>query len=216
MLFNKLSSSVIKSGLVSKLAFSLGYKLIAAQLKLKQPRQLKSDDGCFSNEYDYTPENNAELAKRMWVEFKAWAETEDYAISSLEDIAASYVKGTGKPIVKANDEVLSLRAHISGKSIAGVKAAADKSQLIAQGRIAESVKAIVAEFKDINTYANAWYHTGSEGDIEAMEISDIIKDEWIEENYEKVVKSQVSYWERYNNWDDTELVFIDADLKLIK
>ena len=215
MLFNQLSSSVIKSGLVSKLAFSLGYKLIASQLKLKQPRQLKSEDGCFTDEYDYTPEHNAEHAKRVWVEFKAWCESNDYKISTLEDIAGSYIKGTGKPVVKANDEVLSLRARVAGKSVAGIKQAADKSALIAQGKITESVRSIVAELSDITAYANAWYYTGEEGDIEMMEINDIIKDEWVEENYPKVLKSQIAYWERFNNWDDVELVFIDADQKLL-
>lgn len=215
MLFDQLSSNVIRAGLVSKLAFSLGYKLISSQLKLKQPRQLKSTDGCFTDEYDYTPEHTAENAKRIWAEFKAWAESNSYTISSLEDIAGSYIKGTGKPVVKANDEILSLRARVAGKSITGLKQAADKSQLIAQAKIAESVRSIVAELSDINAYANAWYYTGEEGDIEMMEISDIIKDDWVEENYPKVVKSQVAYWERYNNWDDTELMFIDADQKLL-
>jgi hypothetical protein len=216
MIFTQLSSSVIRNGLVSKLAFSLGFKLIASHLKAQRPLNFKSENGCFTNEYDYTPKEEAELAKRKWVEFKEWAESNDYSISTIEEIAEAYMKGVGKPLVKADEAVLSLRARVSGSNVAQVKLAANKAQEQAASKIQEQVARIVAEFSDIKTYANEWYHTGAEGDDSTlMELSDIILDDWVAENLPKVIKAQVAYWTKYNNWDDTELVFIEADQQLV-
>ena len=216
MLFNQLSSDVIKSGLVSKLAFSLGFKLIASTLKAQRPLNFKSDNGCFTDEYDYTPLEDAELAKRKWVEFIEWAESNNYSISTIKEIAEAYMKGVGKPIVKATDDILALRAKVAGINVAQIKQAANKTQEVAANKIEEAVHKLVAEFSDIKTYANAWYHTGVHGDdATVLEIDSIITTEWIEENYPKVLKAQVSYWTRYNNWDDAELILISADQQLL-
>ncbi len=219
MLFNQLSSELIKSGIISRLNFSLAFKVINSQIQARKEVALNELDFELGTKATVKQEAS-EKARRNYSEFKAFCESYDYAIDSLEVVAQAYVKGTGKPATKVNAEVMNLRAMVSGKSIAGINAVADKQRAIAIAKAEEQVKSIVAEFQDLDSYANEFYnhcHIDDFGGLasSSVEIKDIITDEFVSETYPKIVKSQCDYWNKYGNWDDAELVLIAADQKLI-
>lgn len=224
MIFDSLSSEVIKASLVSKLAFSLGFKMISTTLKAEQQHKevakgaviTKFEDGT----HDHSVDEAAEIAKRRWCTYTDWAETNGYNHSSIEEIAESYVKSSGKPIVKATDEILKLRASISGQSVEALKKAADKLTEVTQAKVQYRIDAIISELSDVKSYANAWYNNDKEDYQGALvhsscDIEEILTKEWVETNYPVAMQSQIKYWSTYNNWDDAELVMIAADKQLL-
>lgn len=219
MLFDQLNSNLIKSGIISRLAFSLGFKLINTAQRAKRERIYKPLDFELG-----TPETSAqeehELARRNWSEFKAYAESNSFPIETLGTIAEAYIRGAGKPITTASPAVLSLRASVSGKTIAGFKASEDKARLVTLAKAEEQVNSIVASMQDLDCYANDFYNHCHIDDFGALvsssvEIQDIITDEFCLLTYPKILKSQLTFWERFNNWDDAELVLIQADQALL-
>ena len=213
MLFTNLSSEVIKTGIIQRLAFSVGFKAIAAGIKAKKPLPLNFETG----EKDYTPIVEAGRAKKAWAVLVEFAATYDYKIESIEVIAEKYCSSSNKPVVKADAAMLARRAKIAGASLDSLSTSNSKKQEIAQAVLKEKVNAIVADFSDIAEYANDWYTQGDLGDIKvaSVDIEEILTDEWVSETYPKIVKSQVAFWTRYNNWDDVELIFIEADQELL-
>jgi hypothetical protein len=216
MIFNDLSSEVIKAGVVSKLAFSLGFKMISTTLKAQQPRHFVFETGKFDDQ----PIIDMGIAKRKWATFTEWADTQDFAYSTIEEIAQAYVKSSGKPINPTPDHILELRAKASGKSLASLKQAAAQQEAVVRAKVQARVDSIIADLADVKAYANAWYHHDVEGEdgtlyASSMDIEQILVDEWVEQAYEAVAKAQMKYWERYNNWDDAELCLIMADKALM-
>ena len=213
MLFNQLSSEVIKAGLISRFAFSLGFKLIAAAKKAQQPHTLNFETG----EIDDTPQDSLKQAKRNWAIFKEFAETHNYPISDLKEITAAYAKSTNKPVVTASNDMLVLRAKVSGVSLSALKDRENKERVIAVAKQQEALDKLISDLDDVINYTNAWYYTGEDSDEEhTIEIEDIIQDSWINDTYPKILKSQVAFWTKYNNWDDVEVVMIAADQELLK
>lgn len=215
MLFTNLSSEVIKAGLIARFAFSLGFKLIAAAQRAKRPQELNFETGA----PDYTPQDNLKTAKRNWAIFKEFSDTHNYPISSLSDIAEAYAKSTNKPVVTSDAAMLALRAKISGISPALLQDKENKLRVLAVAKQQETLKALVTELDDLVNYTNAWYEdsTGTHGDEETtIEIDDIIPDSWVNDTYPKILKSQVAFWTKYNNWDDAEVCLIAADQELLK
>jgi len=216
MKFNDLSSQVIKSSLVGKLAYSLGFKAISSTLKAKRPLQLDFESG----ETDYTPLHEAELAKRKWATFVEWAETYGYDHSSIEEIAAKYVLSSGKPVQATPDNILELRAKASGISLTQLKAQADKARLVTQAKVQYQVDKVIHELSDIQEYANGFYNHDTVADDgtlvhSSVDIEEVITDEWVEANYEKAMQAQVAFWSKYNNWDDAELVLMLSDKQFL-
>jgi hypothetical protein len=215
MLFNTLESATIKQGVISRLAFSLGFKLINSTIQAKREQTFKPlnfDTG----ELDYSKQQQAEICKRNWAEFKTYCETNSYTIDTLEVIAQAYTKGKGKQATNVNNDVVALRARVTGLSIATLKDKADQARVKAIAKAEEQTKHIVAELSDVTTYANAWYHTCHVDDFgglasSSVEIRDILTDEFIVTTYPKVLKNQCEYWQKWNNWDDAELVLISSD-----
>jgi hypothetical protein len=215
MLFTTLSSEVIKAGLVSRFAFSLGFKLIAAAQKANRPAVVDP----LSGEMDYTPQDNLKHAKRSWAIFKEFAETHNYPISTLAEIAIAYAKSTNKPVVSASDDMIALRAKVSGISLSALKDRETKERIIAVARQQEALHKLISDLDDMVNYTNAWYEnqTGVEGDTEGtMEEDDVIPDAWVNDTYPKILKSQIAFWTKYNNWDDAEVCMIAADQELLK
>jgi hypothetical protein len=203
MLFDLLNSEVIKQGLISKLQFSLGYKLIASHLKTLQPPKLDFE----TKEIDTTPLTQAMQAKRKFAEFQDYCATHGYMVSELPEIVASYVNSSNRPVQATNQDIIALRAKISGKSQQDLYEKAEKLNLTLKAKLEEKVHKILSEMQDIHTYI--------ETEDTAMDMDEVILDDWVKLNYEKVLKSQTAYWSRYNNWNDAELVLIEADLQLL-
>lgn len=213
MLFTNLSSHIIKSGLVSRYAFSLGFKLIAAALQAKRPQQLDFETGAV----DYTPQDNLKQAKRNWAIFKEFAETHNFPHSELAEIAEAYAKSTNKPVVTASSDMVALRARISGLSTTSLQAAENKQRDIAVARQRETLQALICELDNLTLYTNEWFQTGQDEDTDhTMEEDDILPDAWVNDTYPKILKSQVAFWTKYNNWDDAEVCLIAADQELLK
>lgn len=220
MIFNSLSSEVIKAGLASKLAFSLGFKMISTTIKAKKVQDMALKQRQATNfetgTLDDSPLEEAEIAKRRWCSFSDWANTEGYNFSTIEEIAEAYVKSSGKPQVKASPEIIALRASISGQSVETLQKVADKQAEVTVAKVAYLIQNIMSELSDIKHYANGFYNNdkiNQEGTLvhSSVDIEEIITKEWVEENYPLVMKSQINYWTRFNNWDDAELVMIQAD-----
>lgn len=216
MIFNDLSSEIVKAGVVSKLAFSLGFKMISATLKAQQPKELVFETG----EFDDTPVLEMGKAKRKWATFTEWAETQSFAHSTIQEIAEAYVKSSGKPIQTTPDNILELRAKASGRTLASLKEAAAKQEAVVRAKVQHRVDGIIADLADVKNYSNGWFHHDVEGEdgalhASSMDIEEILLDEWVEQAYEAVAKAQMKYWERFNNWDDAELVLIMADKALL-
>lgn len=209
MTFSSLQSEVIKKGLVSKQAFSLGFKLIGAQLKAEQYIPTHKMDMPI-DEHDDSPLKNMQHAKRLWIALQDYAATHGYEISTLEDVARAYVIGSSKPIVKADAEMLARRARIAGTNEREINESAARSIMKTQAILEEKVNKIVAELSDIHSYANAWLNVTEEIDENVL-----FTKEWLEENYPKIVKAQIRFWQTYNNWDDAELILIEADQALL-
>lgn len=212
MLFNNLSSQVIKSGLVSRYAYSLGFKLIATAIKAKKPLELNIETGSL----DYSPQEALKLAKRNWAIFKEFAETHGFPVDDLAEIAGAYAKSTNKPVISASSDVVALRAKISGISTTLLQDKENKQRIIAVEKQQESLKALITDLDNLTLYTNDWYNTGVEGDEEnTIEEDDIMPDIWINDTYPKILKSQVAFWTKYNNWDDAEVCLIAADQTLL-
>lgn len=218
MLFNSLSSELIKSQLVAKLAYSVGYKAINAAIQAKKPLQLECIDGCFTGEFDRSPLVKAQMAKRAWAVLVEFANTHYYTIDPISSIADTYIKGSGKPIQKASTDIINLRASVSGTSITGLHKQEDKQREVLIAKKTEEVQGIITEFSDIAEYANSWYEERSDGldGIGAVDLEDILTDDFVIENYPKIVKTQCNFWSKYNNWDDAELIMIASDQELLK
>jgi hypothetical protein len=218
VLFDKLSSELIKEQLIARFVYTIGFKAINACLKaqpyLKENKPLPLIDGYI----DETILNNATTAKRQWACLQDFAATKGYRIDNIEAVAEAFIKGTGKPTEKTNDHITSLRASVSGMSETALKAQANKQRLTDIAKKEEEVNSIITEFADIKEYANIWYIESDLGDVQpnSVDIEDFLSDEWVHETYPKIVKTQCAFWNKYNNWDDAELVLIDADNQLIK
>lgn len=225
MLFSQLSSELMKASLISKLAYSVGFKAIAASIKAKKPLMPLMEDGCNEGKMDYSPIEQATQRKKEWACLVEFAQTHSYKIDDIGTIAQAYVKGSGKPIQKVSTDIVNLRAIVSGTSIAGLHHAVDKQREVAIAKTVEMIKGIVSEFSDIGEYANEWYQDDVEDEEgnhhsgllqrESVSIEKILLNDWVVENYPKVVKSQCAYWQRYQNWDDAELIMMAADQQLI-
>lgn len=206
MLFNNLSSEVIKAGLISRRQFSLGYSMISKHIQAQLPLKIDMETGV----EDRTPQVNSGKAQQVWRNFQDYCQTNDYQTSSLEEIIAAYINGTNRPIQGTPDAVLALRAKVSGENAKKLKEKADHETAIKKAKLAEKLQALSLELSDCEATANRWY--GEDSTIEDIEL---IPDTWVIETYPKIVKTQVAYWTRFNNWDDAELVMIDADNALL-
>src|ERR1035437_3591947 len=157
MLFTQLSSELMKASLISKLAYSIGFKAIAASIKAKKPLVLALENGCNEGNLDYSPIEQATQRKKEWACLVEFAQTHSYKLDDIGTIAQAYVKGSGKPIQKVSTDIVNLRAMVSGLSIAGLHQAVDKQREVAIAKTGELMKGIVSEFSDIGEYANEWY-----------------------------------------------------------
>ena len=219
MLFDNLDSMLMKQALMAKLQYSLGYRLIAAVLKANKPPTRNFETG----EVDDSAKDALKHAKRVFISFNDYCLTHGYQIDDIEAVIASYVAGTGKQPSNLPKEVISLRAKVAGIKEDRLQAAADKARTIAIAKQEEELNKLKAGFMDLTIYANGYYHTdaaldnsgNNEHEDSYIDPEDIITDSWVVENYPKVVKSQVTFWQRYNNWDDAELHLIDSDQKTI-
>jgi ElaB/YqjD/DUF883 family membrane-anchored ribosome-binding protein len=219
MLFNDLSSDLMKQALVAKMQYSLGYKMIAAVLRAANPVinfETKAIDDTFNDA--------AKLAKKTFASYQDFVHTNGYQVDSITQIIESYVKGTGLNLTQTPKEVLDNRAKLSGRSVESLKSRADAAREVQIAKKQEEINKLAAEFQDITIYANAYYnHNAAIGnndhnaDFEDtyVDIEDILVDSWVIDTYPKCVKSQEAFWSRYNNYDDAEIVLILADNDLI-
>jgi hypothetical protein len=199
--------------------FSLGYRMIAATLKAVNP-PMDFETGAV----DEKPAAAAKHAKRMFASFQDYVNTNGYDVDSIDSIIESYIKGTGLQLTQTPDTVINLRAKVSGLNASTLKSKADQAREIAIAKKQEEINKIAAEFKDLTIYNNAYYiHSGAISNSDALEVEDsyidieeIILNDWVAENYPKVLKSQINYWTRFNNWDDAELVLIDSDQQTLE
>ena len=204
MIFNNLDSTLMKSALASKMQYKLGFTMIAAAKKASDVQPISFETK--------TPDESASIAlkeaKKAFASFQEFCDTEMYTVDSLDTIILIFVASTGKPIHSSPD-VVSLRSKVSGMNESKLHAAADSQRTIAIGKAEEQMLKIKAEFNDLTIYNNGFYND------ERTDIEDIFTDEWVVLNYPKVVKSQCTFWSKYNNWDDAELVMMDSDQQAI-
>jgi hypothetical protein len=201
MLFDTLCSTVIKQNLMAKMQYSLGYRLVGAVLSAAKPRKLDFE----TSELDIKPDIDLKEAKKAFASFGDYCLTYGYTIDPISSVIESYIKGTGKQPSNTPKDVLSLRAKVSGLSEDKLKQSQDAQRLKAIAVQEEAINSLRAEFMDIQVFFNGFY------DVDQTDIEDIILDSWVIENYPKVLKSQTSYWSRFNNWDDAELILIEED-----
>lgn len=200
MLFDTLDSTLMKQALASKMQYRLGFTMIAAAKKaaLVQPLNFETQ------EPDNTAATLLKAAKKAFASFQEYCETNAYQVDPLESIIQSFVASTGKP-VQSSPELVNLRAKVSGMNVVSLHAAADKQRVILLAKAQEQMLKLKAEFFDLTIYNNGFYED------ERTDIEDILVDEWVVLNYPKVVKSQCTFWSKYNNWDDAELIIMDSD-----